>query len=209
MIIPKGTILFQGDSITDADRDRADPAGLGNGYVMMAAPRVNSQCPGAGFSYLNRGVSGNTVRDLKGRWERDCIALKPDLVSILIGINDTWNRYRADVTVLPREFETDYRHILDRTRKETDAEIMLLEPFILPCPADRESWREDLNPKIHIVNALAEKYGVPVVRLDGVFRELSHNQKPEHWAEDGIHPTPEGHSAIADAWVKVFMENGA
>jgi acyl-CoA thioesterase-1 len=201
----KQTILFQGDSITAANRNIMNPADLGNGYGMMTTLRLNTLYPGAGFSYINRGVNGNTIKDLKRRWERDCIKLNPDVVSILIGINDTWQNVGYDAPVSAEDFEQDYRFLLDWTRRETHAKIILCEPFVLPYPEDRQTWREDLDPKIHIVNSLAEEYETAIVPLDRMFQNYSLEQQPEYWAEDGVHPTLEGHTVIAEKWMEVFQ----
>ena len=202
MIFKHGqTILFQGDSITDAGRIRENPTDLGYGYAMMAASLVQARHPELGLRFLNRGISGNRAADLAGRWQQDCLGLRPDWVSILLGVNDCWRRYDANDPTPPATFEEHYRDILTRSRKQGIG-IILCEPFLLPCPADREAWREDLDPKIHVVRKLAREFGAHFVPFDGLFASRSSIQPPEFWAADGVHPSLPGHALMADAWIR-------
>jgi len=139
-------ILFQGDSITDAGRGK--PPGLGTGYARIAADIMLSRAPELGLTIMNRGISGNRAKDLVERWGRDCVELKPDVVSIMIGINDTWRAFDSDDPTTAEAFEESYRTILERTRDESGAKIVMVEPFVLACPPDRVAWRADLDPKI-------------------------------------------------------------
>lgn len=195
-------VLFQGDSVTDCGWDRNDEAALGNGYVAMVAAWHTVAHPGSRVRFVNRGVSGNRVRDLQERWERDCLDLSPDILSILIGINDVWRRYdAADPTPLD-DFARGYRDLLERARAKTNARLVLLEPFVLPVPPDREAWREDLDPKIQTVRALAREYDALYVPLDGLFARASTRRPSQDWAADGVHPSAGGHALIARAWLE-------
>ncbi|MFE4570761.1 SGNH/GDSL hydrolase family protein [Paenibacillus chitinolyticus] len=200
--IGKGELLlFQGDSITDTGRNRENHADLGKGYVQMIAGWFGASCPGSGVTFLNRGVSGNRVKDLQNRWEQDCIDLKPDWVTICIGINDCWRRYdRNDPTSL-ETFAAGYRQLLTRTTEETEARIVLMEPFVLPVREDRKAWREDLDPKIHAVRELAREFGARLIPLDGLFARASTEAPASYWAPDGVHPSAAGHGLIARAWL--------
>lgn len=203
MLISNGAVvLFQGDSITDSGRDRANDDHLGFGYAMMAASWFMAQHPDHDVHFLNRGVGGDRTIDLKARWDRDCIALEPTLVSILAGINDTWRRYDQNDPTSAEGFEASYRELLERVRDETNAQIVLLEPFLLHISEERRSWREDLDPKIEAVRRLAGEFGTSLVRLDDVFREVARFKPPHFWASDGVHPTPAGHAVIAREWLK-------
>lgn len=195
-------VLFQGDSVTDCGRGWDNPVGMGTGYAMLAASFFQARYPEAGVRFINRGISGFRVRDLKGRWQEDCLDLKPTVVSILIGINDTWRRYDSNDPTSVEQFETDYRDILMQTRRNLDAQIVLMEPFVLPHPEDRNAWREDLDPKIHVVRTLAREYGAALIPLDGLFAQACTRQVPEYWAADGVHPTAAGHALIAQAWLE-------
>ena len=205
---PKDLILFQGDSITDAARLAFEYDDLGVGYAAKAARWLQATYPAMGLRFANRGIGGNRVRDLRARWTEDAIELQPDWVSILIGINDTWRRYDHDDPTSAEEFEGDYRHILERVKNETEARIIMMEPFVLPTPPDRRGWREDLGPKIEVVRALAREFADVFVPLDGVFARASIHFGPEYWAHDGVHPTQVGYMLIAREWLRaVGFEN--
>lgn len=194
------TILFQGDSITDSGRRNGVGEGLGTGYAYMVATRLTARYPELGLKLLNRGVSGDRTRDLVARWDRDCLSLKPDLVSILIGVNNTWRRYDRNDPTPVELFYDEYRSILSKTREMVGENLVVCEPFLLPCPEDRKQWREDLDPKIRAVRDLAAEFGATYVPFDGVFAAASTRVDPEYWAPDGVHPTPAGHALMADAW---------
>ena len=195
------TILFQGDSITDTGRNRENGSDLGRGYALMTSALLGARHPELRLRCLNRGISGNRVKDLRARWDADCIDIKPDWVSILIGINDTWRRYDRNDPTTVEAYEEDYRFILDRIVKETDARIVICEPFLLPHPEDRVAWREDLNPKLEAARKLAREFHAVLVPLDTMFAKLTETPAPEYWAADGVHPTPAGHARIAEAWI--------
>ena len=203
LIKNNSTVLFQGDSITDAGRDEEKLEGLGRGYAMMAAGLFSASHPGLCVNFINKGISGNRVRDLKERWNQDCLNLKPDLVSIMIGINDCWRRYDSNEITPVDKFEEDYRFVLTQTKKALKCSLILIEPFVLPTPPDRIKWREDLDPKIAVVRMLAREFKAHLLPLDGIFQKVSVYQKPEYWAHDGVHPTLTGHALIAKEWLKL------
>ncbi|WP_342439719.1 SGNH/GDSL hydrolase family protein [Paenibacillus sp. FSL L8-0436] len=195
-------ILFQGDSITDCGRNYEDASSLGVGYAMMAAARLGLQYPEKNLTFINRGISGNRITDLQQRWDKDCLDLRPTWVSIYIGINDTWRRFDSGQETTAAEFEAAYRDLIERTMSALDAKLVLIEPFVLPVPEDRKNWRQDLDPKIHVVRELAREYGAPLVPLDGLFAAASVKAEPAFWAGDGVHPSSAGHALIAEAWLK-------
>ncbi|WP_410511701.1 SGNH/GDSL hydrolase family protein [Paenibacillus sp. BR2-3] len=199
---PNDVVLFQGDSITDCGRNYGDPSSLGEGYALMIAGRLGQLFPEKNLTFINRGISGNRAVDLQGRWDQDCLDLKPTWVSIYIGINDTWRRFDSGEEITPDQFEASYRDLIERTRKSLDAKLVLVEPFVLPVPEDRKGWRRDLDPKIHIVREMAREYGALLVPLDGLFAAASVKAEPAYWAPDGVHPSPAGHALIADAWLR-------
>jgi lysophospholipase L1-like esterase len=194
-------ILFQGDSITDAGRG-ASPSGLGNGYAHITSSLMGALYPGCRLEFVNRGISGNRAKDLGARWQRDCIDIKPDLVSVMIGVNDTWRRYDSNDPTPVEKFEAEYRAFLERTRDELSARIVIIEPFLLPCPEDRVKWREDLDPKIDAARRLAREFADVLVPMDGIMNAAALEAVPEYWAGDGVHPTPAGHGLIALSWVR-------
>ena len=195
-------ILFQGDSITDADRGRegAPDAGLGHGYVYLAAARLCADHPELRLVIGNRGVSGNKIHDLAWRWQQDTIALRPDVLSILIGINDTTCEMPFD------EFETAYDSLLKHTKATLpEVRLVLCEPFaLLPRAGDGalHPWETNVRQRARIVEKLARRYGARFVRFQQVFDEARKRAPAEHWLYDGIHPTHPGHQLMADEWIR-------
>ena len=196
------TVLFQGDSITDAGRGAMDPDNLGGGYAMMAASWFSAAYPELNVTFLNRGISGHRAIDLEGRWERDCLELKPDWVSIMIGINDTWRAFDSGAPTSTEAYAQSYRTILTQTRDTLAAQLILIEPFVLPFPEDRKAWRADLDPRIQVVRALADEFDAILVPLDGIMNAAAEQREPAFWAPDGVHPTPAGHALIAQSWLR-------
>lgn len=190
--------LFQGDSVTDAGRNWSDGADLGSGYPMFAASSFAACNPEKNVTFLNRGISGNRVRDLAARWEEDCLAIKPDVLSILIGVNDTWRRFDSDDETSEAAFEADYRKILTQTKKALpNTQIILMEPFSLPDPPEYGLWREDLNGKIRVVRRLAAEFRTDFIPLDAIFTSAFIASGANKWTADGVHPTCYGHALIA------------
>ncbi len=201
LINPDDRILFTGDSITDCGRDRNNPESLGTGYVAIAAAHLQARLASPALKIFNRGISGNRVVDLLGRVEPDLLALKPTVVSILIGINDTWRRYDSNNATEAKAYERDYRTFLEKIAA-IKARVVLLEPFLLHVPADRFAWREDLNPKIDVVRQLAVEFGAELLPLDGLFAQAATQAPAAYWAGDGVHPTAAGHALIAETWLE-------
>jgi acyl-CoA thioesterase-1 len=194
-------ILFTGDSITDCGRDRANPSHLGFGYAAFTAARLQAELAAPQVKIFNRGISGNRVSDLLKRVDADLLDLKPTVVSILIGINDTWRRYDSNDPTDAKSFARDYHTLLETITTKLEARVVLLEPFLLHVPDDRHAWREDLNPKIDVVRKLAVEFGTELVSLDGIFAQAATQAPAAYWAGDGVHPSPAGHALIADAWL--------
>lgn len=192
-------ILFQGDSITDCGRDRSDSASLGDGYASLVAKALP-----ADRTCLNRGVSGDRVFDLESRWYEDCLALKPDLVTIMIGINDTWRRYDSNVPSPTDEFEATLGRISKQV-VDSGAKLILIEPFVLPIPADRIKWREDLDPRIQAVRRIAILHASALVPLDGIFAAAACQHSLAELAGDGVHPSSLGHQLIAEHVARTIL----
>lgn len=207
MLKKNATILFQGDSVTDCGRNYQDGNSLGAGYAMMCGAWFNSLYPELNTRFLNRGISGNRVVDLERRWQKDCIELRPDVVSILIGINDTWRRFDNNDPTTEASFHSVYKNILADIQEKTDAQIILCEPFVLPVTeAQKKLWREDLDPKINAVRALSREFGTVYIPFDGLFAAASTKQPPEYWAADGVHPTPAGFALMSRYWLEAFED---
>lgn len=192
-------IVFQGDSITDCGRDRRDSASLGSGYVREVLSRLPED-----WACFNRGVSGDRVYDLEARWKQDCLDLKPDVVTIMIGINDTWRRFDSRIESPISEFEASLARIC-LSVVDTGAMLILMEPFLLPIPEDRMRWREDLDPRIQAVRRVALDFAESLVPLDGFFAAAACRYGMAELAEDGVHPTKLGHELIAKSLVPVIM----
>lgn len=188
-----GSLVFAGDSVTDCGQ-REDPARLGFGYVRALASTLVPQ----GARIANAGVGGDRLADLGDRWDADVVARRPDLVSVLIGINDTWRRYDSGTRSDHGAFADRYRRLLSGLRPGT--RIVLLEPFVLPVTAEQEQWRADLEPRIETVHLLAEEFDAVLVPTDAILNRLAGTLGAPALAADGVHPTERGHQEIAAAW---------
>lgn len=202
------SILFIGDSITDCGRRVRQVGPMGRGYAFLLSSWLSAKFPEQQLSFFNRGISGDRVEDLAARWSRDAVALRPSIVSLLAGVNDTWRRFDSGDPTSTQEFETAYRRILETTRRETVATLVLCEPFVLPCGLVTREWRHDLDPKIAIVRSFAREFDAVLVPLDEIFSAATAATSPEYWAEDGVHPTSAGHALIAQAWLKHVLDIG-
>ncbi len=198
-------VLFQGDSITDMGRDRSDIRNMGSGYPLFVASNFRADNPKLDIDFFNLGISGNRVSDLRGRWRTDCLDLHPDVLSVLIGINDTWRRYDSNQPSDIPEFESVYRSLLEDARRENpNIKIIIMEPFVLHVSEERASWREDLDPRIQAVRRVAGDYADAFIPLDGLLNAAAIDTCPEQWAPDGVHPSPDGAALIARYWFEAF-----
>ncbi|RFC46179.1 MAG: Lysophospholipase L1 [Verrucomicrobia bacterium] len=192
-------VLFQGDSITDGNRGRSsDPNHiLGHGYVFVIAARHGAAFPGDAVEFMNRGVSGNTVLDLEKRWEKDALELKPDLLSVMIGVNDEGKGVALDV------YEEVYDRLLTASREANPKlKVVLCEPFVRPSAVVSEG----ILKRREIVSRLAQKHGAAVVRFQPVFDDASKRAPAAYWIWDNVHPTYRGHQLMADEWERVVRE---
>ncbi len=201
-------LLFQGDSITDMKwgRNQSDRNHyLGHSYVYLIAARLGVDMPEARLDFYNRGVSGNTIGDLRRRWQRDGINMKPDLLSILVGTNDAGrNPDGIDVAT----WEADYRFILDASRKANpDLRLVLLDPFVLRCgklssAGAFKQRRDQIERLLPIVARLARDHDAVHVKTQVMFDAAAKAISPQHWIWDGVHPLPQGHELIARNWLQ-------
>jgi lysophospholipase L1-like esterase len=195
-------VLFQGDSITDGKRGRtADPNHiLGHGYAFLIAAHYGALLPERQLTFLNRGISGNTVEDLALRWQPDTLELQPDILSVLIGINDT-SRH-----VPPEQFEAAYDKLLAASlAANPKLRLVLGEPFTLRVGKhkdDWDEWRAEVRVRQLIVARLAAKYHAALVPFQKVFDDACQRAPADYWIWDGVHPTYSGHQLMADAWVR-------
>ena len=191
-------ILFQGDSITDAGRDKRNYHDMGNGYPKYASKIIAAAHPDTDFEFINFGISGNRTCQLFDRLYLDAIAFQPDVISILIGINDIWHRYGKEaIATTDEQIELNYRCILERIKKETDAKIMILSPYLLDVDG-KEQMREDLKSVLPIIRKLADEYADVYVPLDEHFEKALKSQPaPKYYSNDGVHPNDNGAAFIA------------
>ena len=160
--------------------------------------------PNHNLKFINRGISGNRTKDLLARWEEDCLKLQPDVISILIGINDVWRRYDQNDPTSLEQFTDNYRRLLSMTRENTSAKLIIMEPFVLHVPEDRTTWREDPDPKRTAVKELAEEFQAIFIPLDSIFHDATKSQPAAYWCPDGVHPAPSGHGLIAKVWLETI-----
>jgi lysophospholipase L1-like esterase len=158
-----------------------------------------------GLKFTNQGISGNRICDLESRLPNDVLPAKPTVVSILIGVNDTWHQAKHGKPSPLPEFAASYARVLD-SLKAAHVRPIIMEPFMLPTEPDRVAMRENLNQRITIARDLARRSGALYLPLDGMFHAASTTTPMEYWANDGIHPTSAGHALIANAWVAAVAE---
>jgi lysophospholipase L1-like esterase len=203
---PRAVILFQGDSITDCLRDRTrswptDPAALGAGYAGRIAGDLLARHPGAGWQFFNRGISGDRVVDLLGRWRKDALALQPDVVSILVGVNDTWHEHTNGNGLSVARYAELYRMVLQDTRAaRPQCWLVLGEPFALPGGEFKADWLPELRERGAAVRQLAQEFGAAFVPYQAMFDAAQKKYSAPELAADGVHPSPLGHQLMAAAW---------
>ena len=203
------TILFQGDSITDAGRNREEPLDLGKGYPNLIAGRLGLDYPGK-YQFLNRGISANRVVDIYSRIKQDIPLLKPDVLSILVGINDVWHDLDFRNGMGASKFKTMYRMLLDEVMEALpETRILLMEPFVLPGTdiSFAVDWFvEETAARAGIVQELAREYGLSFLPLQEDLNRLASLMPEAYWLSDGVHPTICFHQYIADKWIHTFLE---
>lgn len=195
------TVLFQGDSITDAGRDRNNDNYRGNGYPTLVAGRVGADHPGE-FRFLNRGVSGDRVVDIDSRIKKDIINLKPDYLTILIGINDVWHELGESRNGVDNEkFYRVYSSIIEEVKRMCPGiKIFILEPFVLEAQATEGKWhifKSETVLRAKTAKRVAEENGLVFIPLQEVFDEAAKKAEPSYWLLDGVHPSAMGHELIA------------
>ena len=198
------TILFQGDSITACHREGDD---LGQGYAMLAARTLEKQYPGQ-FRFINRGVSGDRITDLYERRQADILELKPDILSILVGVNGVWHEKTGHGGVDVETYMDTYHALLTEIRQKLpDTKILLIEPFVNEGSAtqdDIEYFEGEIAMRSEAVQLLCAKHDVFFLSLQFDLYDLEEQKPAGHWTLDGIHPTLNFHEHMAKKWVKAF-----
>ena len=186
--------VFIGDSVTDCGRSIETPYGDGYVFDIVNSGRLSG-------SIINVGTSGHRLIDLENRWNKDVLAHQPTLVSVAIGINDTWRRYDDNDPTSVEDFEERIRRVLNTTKAEGNPQLVLCEPFLLEVRDEMNTWREDLDPKIAVVHKMANEFGAKLVRFDHRFNQLAQEISMLELADDGVHPSQLGHTIMADLWL--------
>ena len=199
----KITLLFQGDSITDAGRDKRNYFNMGNGYPKYASALLAEALPEVDFTFINQGIGGNRTDQLHDRLYKDAIEFDPDVISILIGINDVWHRYgSAKVATTDEQLELNYRSILTRLKKETHAKIVMIAPYVLDAD-DKDMMKEDLKTVQPIIRKLAEEFADVFIPLDEHFAKALQTQpEPKFYSKDGVHPNENGAEFIGKLYAE-------
>ncbi|MES2649578.1 MAG: SGNH/GDSL hydrolase family protein [Bacteroidota bacterium] len=207
------TLLFQGDSITDGNRTRNNDWNhiMGHGYQYIISSNLWCDHPSKQFNIFNRGISGNNVTDLAARWQKDTLDLQPDLLSILIGINDVATLLNGDKNYSAEAYESRYRDLLNETRKSLpQIQLILCEPFVLPVGKVKENWEmysSEVKKRQTIVKLLATEYNAIHVPFQSAFDRALEEAPASYWIWDGIHPMPAGHALMAREWTKQVSKN--
>jgi len=209
-IFSKGNIvLFQGDSITDAGRDKEkelpnNPKSFGQGYAFLAASALLNKLPEENLTIYNRGISGNKVYQLAERWQKDCLELKPDVLSILIGINDYWHFRNGKYDGTIEIYENDYRKLLKTTKEKLpNVKLVICQPFaVTNTSAVDETWVVPVKTFQVVAKKLADEFGAIWVPFQDVFDEAVKHAPATYWTGDGVHPGMPGAQLMAEAWLR-------
>ncbi|GMW01773.1 MAG: lysophospholipase [Candidatus Hydrogenedentota bacterium] len=204
-----GVVLFQGDSITDAGRNKEqlgpnDLSAWGFGYAMMAASAILGAHARLTLQCYNRGISGNKVPDLAARWQAETIDLNPAVLSILIGVNDLWHKKSGKYDGTVEQYESGYAELLNQTKAALpDVILVVCEPFVLRCGAIDSSWFPEFDDRRAAAKRVADNVGAIWVPFQSMFdAAVSEATPPEYWAKDGVHPSVAGHALMARTWLE-------
>jgi lysophospholipase L1-like esterase len=204
-------VLFQGDSITDAGRNKQQELpnnawSFGMGYASYIASWLLGEMPGKSLTLFNRGISGNKVFQLADRWDKDCLDLKPNVLSILIGVNDYWHFRNGDYEGTPEIYENDYRQLLNRTMEALpDLKLVICQPFVLTgTRAVDESWLEPFSAYQGIAKKISDEFGAVWVPFQEAFDKAAELAEPTYWTADGVHPSMAGAQLMARTWLEAI-----
>jgi lysophospholipase L1-like esterase len=207
-------ILFQGDSITDGNRTRNQDWNhvMGHGYQFIIASKLWYENPKANLKFFNRGISGNKVSDLENRWQEDSLDLKPDIISILIGVNDTMSVVNNQNPQSIESFESSYRSILQKSKDALpNVQFVICEPFILEngwVAKNTNLWHSEIGKRQKVARTLAIEFGAVFIPYQRIFNEALRKAPVEFWIWDGVHPMPAGHELMARNWIKSVNKSG-
>ena len=197
-------ILFQGDSVTDAGRDHSNPHDLGEGYPKYAAAMMQDAFPQIDFEFVDLGISGNRTEHLVQRLEGDFVDIQPDIVSIMIGINDVWHRHSHDIRTIDEDIERNFRTVLEAIKSRTHARILIIQPLLMESANPNVAeLREELTVAQAIIKRLADEYADAYLPLDTILNTET-KEEPVYYTVDGIHPTPNGACYIGEVDLKAI-----
>ena len=200
-------LLFFGDSITDARRSRDEDDWLGSGYVALIAGLLGSEHPGE-YEILNRGISGDRSVDLYARIKKDCLNLKPDVITIYIGVNDVLHEAAHQNGVSNQKFYQVINLILDEIRNDLpESQVILISPFVFPGAITDYAWtyiHAEVPLRAQMLEQIAQEKKLPLIRLQSVFEEAILHTQQLYFIRDGVHPTIGGHGVIAREWIRTY-----
>jgi lysophospholipase L1-like esterase len=206
-------ILFQGDSITDAGRkrdqnDANSPGALGNGYAYLAAAALLREFPGKNLKIYNKGISGNKVYQLAERWDADCLQIKPDVLSILIGVNDFWHTLTGNYKGTITTYRDDFTALLDRTKQQLpDVQLIIGEPFAVNgVKAVDDKWFPAFNEYRVAAREIATKFDAAFIPYQAIYDKAQQSAPGSYWTGDGVHPAIPGASLMAASWMEVIRK---
>lgn len=197
-------ILFIGDSITDCGRNSFPSAPYGDGYVSMVRNYLTAVYPGLYLEFVNRGVGGDTIRDLAYRWDRDVLEEKPDWLSVKVGINDVWAFITSMTSygVGVEEYEETYRRLLAETREKIELSgLILMDPYVIEADPE-DPFRKTMKPYLEVVGRLAREFGAIHVESQKAFDQVLEHRPAPFWADDRVHPDGPGHAVLALAFLR-------
>jgi lysophospholipase L1-like esterase len=204
-------ILFQGDSITDSGRNKEDTGfntarNLGSGYPMLAGAAILNKYEALNLKIYNKGISGNKVYQLAERWDKDCLELKPDVLSILIGVNDLWHKLNGTYNGTIEIYRNDYIALLERTMKALpNVKLIICEPFAVNgVKAVDDKWYPEFNDYRKAAQDIAKRFRAAFIPFQSVFDEAQKRAPGSYWTGDGVHPTLAGAQLMAKAWMKAL-----
>jgi lysophospholipase L1-like esterase len=202
-------ILFQGDSITDWGRDRSkstpnNTIALGSGYVIFATGHLLLENPDKNLQIYNKGISGNKVYQLAERWDADCLALKPNVLSIHIGVNDFWHTLTSGYTGTIETYITDYHKLIDRTKQALpDVKLVICEPFATKgVKSVDDKWYPTFDLFRKAARNIAIEYNAAFVPYQSVFDKALESAPAAYWSLDGVHPSIAGEALMAKTWLE-------
>ena len=208
------TILFQGDSITDAGRNKGayypnNGQGMGQGYVRHVVTELLGSHAGKNLKIYNRGISGHKVFQLRDRWQDDCLMLQPDVLSVMIGVNDFWHTLGGNYSGTAKVYEDDYMALMERTKKNLpNVKFIIIEPFVLHegTSIKADKWRGVFENYQAASRRVSDAFGATFIPLQSIFDQAITKAPTSYWCPDGVHPSMAGSYLIAKEWMSAFSQ---